>query len=394
MRPVFIVSACRTPIGKFQGALAPFPAARLGAHCVREAVRRAKVDPERVDEVILGHVLQAGCGQNPARQAALWGGLPDRTPAMTINKVCGSGLKAVALAAQAIRCGDADCIVAGGQESMTNAPYVLPEARGGVRLGHGQLVDSIIRDGLWDVYNDFHMGSTAELVSEKYGIRRDEQDAYALRSQQRACRARAAGKFDAEIAAVEIPQKKGERLLVQKDEGPREDATLESLARLKPSFKKDGGTVTPGNSSTINDGASALVLVSEERLRELGATPLARVVGHAVGGLAPEWVMMAPLEAARNLEARTKKKTRDYDLVEINEAFAVASVALVRELGLDEDKVNVNGGAVALGHPIGCSGARLLTTLLHAMIDRGAKTGLAALCLGGGNAVALAVERS
>ncbi|MBI4613490.1 MAG: acetyl-CoA C-acetyltransferase [Planctomycetes bacterium] len=394
MRQVFIASAARTAIGKFQGALSSFPAAKLGAIVVREAVRRARVDPETVDEVILGQVLAAGAGQNPARQASLGAGLPDRVAALTVNKVCGSGLKAVALAAQAIRAGDAECVVAGGQESMTNAPYLLPQARAGSRLGHAQLLDSLVHDGLWDVYNDFHMGMTAELVASKYGIAREEQDRFAAASHERAIRAAKGGKFAGEIVPVEIPGKKGDRTLFAADEGPRADSSPEKLGKLAPAFKPEGGSVTAGNASPISDGAAAVVLVSEERLARTGGEPLARIAGYAMGGVAPEWVMMAPLEAAKNLEAKTGKKASEYDLVEVNEAFAVSTIALVRELRLDPERVNVHGGAVALGHPIGCSGARILVTLLAAMADRGARTGLATLCLGGGNAVALAVERS
>ena len=393
MREVFIVGTARTPMGRFQGSLAPFRAPELGALAIQEAVKRSRVSIEDVEEVILGNVLAAGLGQNPARQAARRAGVPDPRGALTINKVCGSGLKACVLATQAIRCGDAEVVVAGGQESMTNAPYLLPEARAGVRLGHGKLVDSMVHDGLWDVYNDFHMGNTAELVAKKYGVSRGDQDEYALGSHRKAVAAAKAGKFSAEIVPVEIPQKKGASLRFDTDEGPRADATLESLSQLKPVFQRDGGTVTAGNASTINDGAAALVLASEDAVKKRGLTPLARVVSYATGGCAPEWVMMAPLDAVKNVTAKMKCGAKDFDLYEFNEAFAVQSVALVRELGVDPAKVNVHGGAVALGHPIGCSGARILVTLVHALKDRGLKKGLAALCLGGGNAVALAVER-
>jgi len=393
VREVFIVGTARTPMGRFQGSLAPFRAPELGALAIQEAVKRSRVSIEDVEEVILGNVLAAGLGQNPARQAARRAGVPDPRGALTINKVCGSGLKACVLATQAIRCGDAEVVVAGGQESMTNAPYLLPEARAGVRLGHGKLVDSMVHDGLWDVYNDFHMGNTAELVAKKYGVSRGDQDEYALGSHRKAVAAAKAGKFSAEIVPVEIPQKKGASLRFDTDEGPRADATLESLSQLKPVFQRDGGTVTAGNASTINDGAAALVLASEDAVKKRGLTPLARVVSYATGGCAPEWVMMAPLDAVKNVTAKMKCGAKDFDLYEFNEAFAVQSVALVRELGVDPAKVNVHGGAVALGHPIGCSGARILVTLVHALKDRGLKKGLAALCLGGGNAVALAVER-
>jgi acetyl-CoA C-acetyltransferase len=360
MTEVYLLGACRTPIGKFQGALSPLRAPELGGIAIREALRRAEVRAEDVQEVIFGNVLTAGLGQNPARQAARLGGVPDAVGSFTVNKVCGSGLKAVALAAQAIRAGDADVIVAGGQESMTNAPYLLPEARAGVRLGHGKLIDSMVFDGLWDIYNDFHMGRTAELVAEKFKIGRAEQDAFSVESQRRASTAMKAG-------------------------------TVEALAKLKPAFQEKG-TVTPGNASTINDGAAALVVASGEAVRRLKLKPMARVTGYATGGMAPEWVMMAPVEAVKHLTKKLGVTPAHFDLWEINEAFAVAAVALQREIGLDAAKVNVHGGAVALGHPIGATGARILTTLLHAMRDRRARTGCAALCLGGGNAVALAVE--
>jgi acetyl-CoA C-acetyltransferase len=391
MTEVYLLGACRTPIGKFQGALSPLRAPELGGIAIREALRRAEVRAEDVQEVIFGNVLTAGLGQNPARQAARLGGVPDAVGSFTVNKVCGSGLKAVALAAQAIRAGDADVIVAGGQESMTNAPYLLPEARAGVRLGHGKLIDSMVFDGLWDIYNDFHMGRTAELVAEKFKIGRAEQDAFSVESQRRASTAMKAGKFDAEIVPVTIPSRKGEPVVVRADEQPRADSTVEALAKLKPAFQEKG-TVTPGNASTINDGAAALVVASGEAVRRLKLKPMARVTGYATGGMAPEWVMMAPVEAVKHLTKKLGVTPAHFDLWEINEAFAVAAVALQREIGLDAAKVNVHGGAVALGHPIGATGARILTTLLHAMRDRRARTGCAALCLGGGNAVALAVE--
>jgi len=388
-----IVSSCRTPLGRFQGGLSSLPAAKLGALAVKEAVSRAGLDPEEVEEVLMGLVLQAGQGQNPARQAALGAGLPDRVAAVTINKVCGSGLKTVMSAAQAIKAGDLTAAVAGGMESMSRAPYILPEARSGQRLGHGRLVDAMIQDGLWDVYNDFHMGMTAELVAKEYGVSREDQDAYAVESHRRAAEAWEAGRFAAEVFPVEVPGRKGKVTVVDRDEGPRADCTLESLARLKPAFQRDGGTVTAGNASTINDGASALVVMDEEKARSLGLRPKARILGYATGGVAPEWVMMAPEAAFAKLCASTKMELSSFDLIELNEAFAVQAVALVRKLELDPERVNVNGGAVALGHPIGCSGARILTTLLHAMEERDESTGAAALCLGGGNAVALAVER-
>jgi acetyl-CoA C-acetyltransferase len=392
VKEVVIASACRTPIGKFQGALSPFRAPDLGALAAAEAVRRAGIEPAAIEEVILGNVLQAGLGQNPARQAARKAGIPDSVGSITVNKVCGSGLKAVMLAAQAIRAGDAEVVLAGGMESMTNAPYLLPEARAGVRLGHGKLVDSMIHDGLWDIYNDFHMGMTGELVAKKHEIRREEQDAFAAESHRRAAEATAAGRFDEEKLVVEIPQRKGEPIAFRTDESIRADTTAASIAGLKPAFQKDG-TVTAANSSSINDGAAALVVMSAERARALGVTPLARVLGYATGGCAPEWVMMAPEHSIRGCAKKLGKKPSDFDLHEINEAFSVAAIALRRVLDLDPERVNVNGGAVALGHPIGASGARVLVTLLHAMKQRGARTGMASLCLGGGNAVSLAVER-
>ncbi len=393
MAEAVIVSAARTPIARFQGAFATMKAPELGAVVVKEVVRRAGLQASDVEEVILGHVLQAGVGQNPARQAALAAGLPAAIGSVTINKVCGSGLKAVMLAAQAIRAGDAKVIVAGGMESMSNAPYMLPAGRSGARLGHTQLLDSMVADGLWDVYKDFHMGMTAELVAEKQGITREQQDEYAARSQQKAVAAWEAGRFAREVVTVAVPQKKKDPLLVARDEGPRADTTVAALAQLKPAFKKDG-TVTPGNASTINDGAAAVVVMEAKEAERRGLRPLARITGYAAGGRAPEWVMMAPVDAIRNLNARNGLSAGDYDLVELNEAFAAASVAVVRECGFDLEKVNVNGGAIALGHPIGASGCRILVTLLHAMEERKARTGLASLCLGGGNAVAVSVERA
>ena len=393
MREIVIISACRTAIGKFQGSLTPFSAVDLGAFAVREAVRRAGIDPAQVDEIIMGNVVPAGLGQNPARQAGLKGGLANRVAAMTINKVCGSGLKAVALAAQAIQTGNAEIVVAGGMESMTNCPYLLPQARAGMRIGHGKVLDSMITDGLWDAYEDFHMGMTGELVAEKYGITRQRQDAYAVESHRRAIDAIKNGRFQDEIVPISIKQKKGDPIQFATDESPRADTSLESLARLRPAFKPDG-TVTAGNAPGTNDGAAALVVTSLEKARELGKTPMARVVGQAVSGVEPKWVMMAPVEAVRMLLKKLDWKTEDVDLFELNEAFSVQAIAVIQELGLDPAKTNVNGGAVALGHPIGASGARVLVTLLYEMARRNAKRGVAALCLGGGNAVALAVERA
>jgi acetyl-CoA C-acetyltransferase len=392
VKEVVIVSACRTPIAKFQGALAGFRAPDLGALAVAEALRRANVPGSAVDEVILGNVLQAGLGQNPARQAAIKSGIPNTVPAFTVNKVCGSGLKSVMLAAQAIRAGDIEVAVAGGMESMTNAPYLLPEARAGVRLGHGKLVDSMIADGLWDVYNDFHMGNTGELVAKKYEITRRMQDEFAANSHKKAGEATAAGRFEAEKFAVKIPQKKGDPTAFTTDESVRGDTTADGIAKLKPAFL-EGGTVTAANASSINDGASALVVMSAEKARALGCKPLARITAYASGGCAPEWVMMAPEHSIKACAAKLGKKPSDFELHEINEAFSVAAIALMRVLDLDPSKVNVNGGAVAIGHPIGASGARILTTLLFAMEQRKARTGMASLCLGGGNAVSLAVER-
>lgn len=391
MKEVVIVSACRTPIGKFQGGLAGLRATELGALAVREAIARAKLAPDQVEEVILGNVLPAGLGQNPARQAARGAGVPDAVGSLTINKVCGSGLKAVALAAQAIRAGDADCVVAGGMESMSNAPYLLPQARNGVRLGHGQMIDSMVHDGLWDIYEDFHMGMTGELVAEKYEVDRAAQDAYAAESHRRAAEATKAGRFDEERFAVLLPQRKGDPIRFTTDETIREGTTVEGLSGLKPAFKKDG-TVTAANASSINDGAAALVVMSADKAKALGLKPLARISGYSTGGVEPKWVMMAPEVSISKLSKRLGKSPSDFDLHEINEAFSVAACALTRVLDLDRSKVNVNGGAVALGHPIGASGARILVTLLHAMKQRGAATGMASLCLGGGNAVSVAVE--
>jgi len=387
-----IISATRTPVGKFLGALKTFKATELGAMVVREAVKRAGVAPEDVDEVIMGCVVQAGLGQNPARQAALRGGLPPAVAAVTVNKVCGSGLKAVMMAAQGIQLGDTEIVVAGGMESMSNAPYLVPNAREGYRLGNGVMLDSMIHDGLWDAYNDYHMGCTGEVVSEQYNVSREDQDEYALQSHRRATAAIKAGKFKDEIVPVEIPQKKGAALVFDTDEAVREDASLEALSKLKPAFRKDG-TVTAGNAPGVNDGASALVVTSLERARALGVEPMARIVAQAVSGLEPALVMMAPVEAIRKVLRKSGWSLSEVDLIELNEAFSVQAVAITRELDLDPAKVNVNGGAVALGHAIGQSGSRLLTTMLYEMKRRDAHRGIVSLCLGGGNAVALAVER-
>jgi acetyl-CoA C-acetyltransferase len=394
LEDVVIVSAVRTPIGKFQGSLSDFTAPQLGAIVVREAVKRAGIDANSVDECIMGNVVSAGLGQNAARQAALGGGLSDKVAAMTINKVCGSGLKAVALGQQAIQTGNSAIVVAGGMESMTNAPYLLQNARKGFRIGDQKVVDSMVHDGLWDVYNDYHMGNTGENVAEKYGITREEQDEYALNSHRKAISAINECRMKDQIVPVELPSKKkgAPPALFSKDEGPREDSTLEALRALKPAFKKDG-TVTAGNAPGVNDGAAALVLMSAARAKDLGLKPMARIVAQATSGLAPEWVMMTPVETVRQLWKKTGWKNEDVDLYEINEAFSVAAIAVTRELGLDLSKVNVNGGAVALGHPIGATGARILTTLLYEMNRRDVHKGIAALCLGGGNAVGLAVER-
>jgi len=382
----------RVPTGKFLGTLKGFTAPQLGAMVVAEAVKRAGVDPAAVDEVIMGNVVSAGLGQAPARQAALGAGLPPEVAALTINKVCGSGLKAVMLAAQGIATGDTDIVVAGGMESMSNAPYLLTRAREGLRLGHGEVVDSMIHDGLWEAYEDYHMGCCGEIVAENFGVGRKQQDEFALESHRRAVAAIKAGKFKDEILPVPIPQKKGDPVPFDTDESPREDTSLETLGRLKPAFK-EGGTVTAGNAPGVNDGAAALVVTSSERAKALGRKPMARIVAQAVSGVEPKMVMMSPVAAVRKLWEKTGWSPADVDLFELNEAFAVQAVAVSRELGLDPAKVNVNGGAVALGHPIGASGARVLTTLLYALKERGLSRGVATLCLGGGNGVALAVER-
>jgi acetyl-CoA C-acetyltransferase len=388
-----ILSAVRTPVGKFLGGLAPISAPQLGAKVVAEAVKRSGVDPSAVDEVIMGNVVQAGLGQNPARQAALYGGLHPRVAALTINKVCGSGLKAVALAAQGVMLGETDVVVAGGMESMSNCPYLLPGARNGYRVGNAELVDSMIHDGLWEIYENFHMGVAAELVAEKYKITREEQDQFAFESHRKAVMAMNAGFLDSQIVPVDAPQKKGEFVVIKRDESPRADTTIEALAKLRAPFKKDG-TVTAGNAPGTNDGAAAVVVTSEATASKLGKTPLARIVAQSVSGIEPKWLLMAPVEAVEKLLAKTGwDRDRDVDLYELNEAFAVQALATMRELRLNPAKVNVNGGAVAIGHPIGASGARILVTLLHEMQRRQTQRGIAALCLGGGNAVALAVER-
>jgi acetyl-CoA C-acetyltransferase len=394
LNDVVIISGCRTPVGKFQGSLTDFTAPQLGAIAVREAVKRAQLDPKQVDECIMGNVVSAGLGQNPARQAAIFGGLAPEVGAMTINKVCGSGLKAVALAAQAIQTENSSIVVAGGMESMTNAPYLLPQARKGYRLGNATIVDSMVHDGLWDIYNDYHMGITGENVAEKYGITRAEQDEFALNSHRKALAAIKECRFKSQIVPVELPaKKKGAPVVVfDKDEGPREDTTIEVLRSLKPAFKKDG-TVTAGNAPGVNDGAAAVVVTSAQHAKELGAQPMVRVVAQATSGVEPKWVMMAPVGAVRTIWEKTGWKNEDVDLYELNEAFSVQALGVIRELGLDMNRVNVNGGAVAIGHPIGASGARVLVTLIYEMIRRDLHRGIAALCLGGGNAVAMAVER-
>ncbi|HEX8652972.1 MAG TPA: acetyl-CoA C-acetyltransferase [Pyrinomonadaceae bacterium] len=392
-REAVIISAARTPVGKFQGALKDFSATDLGAMVVRESVRRAGIRSEDVDEVIMGCVIQAGLGQNPARQAALKGGIPFGVSAVTINKVCGSGLKSVMMAAQGIQLGDSEIVVAGGMESMTNAPYLLPQARSGYRLGNGTLVDAMIHDGLWCAFENYHMGNTGEVVAERYRVTREEQDEYALNSHRKAAAAIHAGKFKDEILPVEIPQKKGAPIVLEIDEPVREDTSMEALAKLKPAFRKENGTVTAGNAPGVNDGASALVVTSLERARAMNIEPMARIAAQATSGIEPELVMMAPVEAIRRVVKKAGWSLDEVDLIELNEAFAVQAVAIIKELKLDPKRVNVNGGAVALGHAIGQSGSRLLTTMLYEMKRRDVHRGLAALCLGGGNAVALAVER-
>jgi len=391
-KPV-IVSAVRLPSGRLLGTLSPFTAPVLGSFAVKAAVARANVAPEEIDEVIMGHVVQAGCGQNPARQAALKAGLPPTVAAMTINKVCGSSLKAVVLAAQAIMLDDARFVVAGGQESMTNGPYLVPRARQGYRLGNGELLDATVHDGLWCAFNDYHMGNTGEVVADRYKVSREEQDLWAVRSHERAAAARDNGEFDAEIVPVEVPQRKRDPIVFDKDETIRDDTSVESLAKLRPVFQADG-SVTAGNAPGVNDGAAAVVVTSEAEAEARGLPVLGRIVAYATSGIEPELVMMAPVDAVNMVLDKTGWDRNEVDLYELNEAFSVQAVAVVRELRIDPEKVNVRGGAVALGHPIGASGSRILTTLLYALADRGGKRGIAGMCLGGGNAVALAVERS
>jgi acetyl-CoA C-acetyltransferase len=387
---VVIASAVRTPIGSFQGCFASLSAAELGAVAVREAVRRAKAAPEQVERAILGNVLSAGMGQAPARQAVIKAGLPVSVGAVTLNKVCGSGLQAVVFARREIQVGEAEVVVAGGMESMTNAPYVLPKARAGYRMGNGEIVDTMIHDGLWDPYDNVHMGRCGDMVAEKYGFSREDQDRFATESFQRAQAAQKAGRFKAEIVPVEVPQGRGEPLLVDSDEGPGK-AKLDKIPTLKPAFSKDG-TVTAANASSINDGAAALLVCSAEAARRNGYPVLARIVADSTAAVEPKWFTIAPVEALRRLYTKTGTRPGDWDLYEINEAFSGVTMAAIREHGLDPATVNPNGGAVALGHPIGCSGARVLVTLIHALRDRGGRRGIATLCIGGGEAVALAVE--
>src|SRR5688572_15069000 len=393
MQEAVIISAVRTPTGKFLGGLKEFSATALGAMVVREAVRRAGIDPASVEECIMGNVVSAGLGQAPARQAALRGGLADHVAALTINKVCGSGLKAVMLAAQGIATGDIEVAVAGGMESMSNAPYLLQRAREGLRMGHGQILDSMITDGLWCAFEQCHMGNAGEVVATEYHIGRGQQDEYAAESHRKAAEATAAGRFKAEILPVEVPQKKGATVVIDRDESIRPDTTRETLGALRPAFQKDG-TVTAGNSPPVNDAAAAVIVMSAARAAQLKLTPMARIVGQATSGLPPKYLLMTPVEAVRRLAEKVKWRLEDVDLFELNEAFSVQAVAVLQQLGIDPAKVNVNGGAVALGHPIGASGARILTTLLYALEQRNLTRGIATLCLGGGNGVALAVERS
>ncbi|MDX5370907.1 MAG: acetyl-CoA C-acetyltransferase [Pseudomonadaceae bacterium] len=392
MQDVVIVAATRTAIGSFQGALAGVPAVELGAAVIKRLLEQAGLDGSQVDEVILGHVLTAGAGQNTARQAAIKAGLPHAVPAMTLNKVCGSGLKALHLGAQAIRCGDAEVIIAGGMENMSQAPYVMPAARSGQRMGHGKLIDSMIQDGLWDAFNDYHMGITAENLVEKYGISREEQDAFAAASQQKAVAAIEAGRFADEITPILIPSRKGDPVSFAKDEQPRAGTTAEALAKLKPAFKKDG-SVTAGNASSLNDGAAAVLLMSAEKAKALGLPVLARIAAYANAGVDPAIMGIGPVSATRRCLDKAGWQLSELDLIEANEAFAAQALAVGKELGWDAAKVNVNGGAIALGHPIGASGCRVLVTLLHEMIKRDAQKGLATLCIGGGQGVALAIER-
>ncbi|WP_407308889.1 acetyl-CoA C-acetyltransferase [Desulfosporosinus sp. SB140] len=392
MRDVVIVSAVRTPVGSFCGTLGQIPAAELGAIVIKEAINRAGITPDQVDEVIFGNVLQGGLGQNPARQAAIKAGIPQEVPSWTLNKVCGSGIKSVVCAAQAIIAGDADTVIAGGMESMSLAPYVLPKARTGYRMGNGNLVDLMINDGLTDAFDNIHMGITAENIAEQFGISREEQDRYAVSSQNRAEAAIKAGKFDEEIVSVSIPQRKGDPVIVSKDEFPRFGATYESVAKLRGAFKKDG-TVTAANASGINDGAAAVVVMSKEKALELGLTPLVTIKSWASAGVDPRIMGTGPIPASRKALEKAGLKIEDIDLVEANEAFASQTLEVAKELNLNMEKTNVNGGAIALGHPVGASGTRILVTLLHEMKHRNAQRGLATLCIGGGQGIALIVER-
>ena len=391
MSDIVIAGACRTAMGRFQGGISPLKATELGALAVKEAVKRAGIEPGLVTEVIMGNVVGAGLGQNPARQAQLGAGLGFDVSAFTINKVCGSGLKAVVVGAQALKAGDEEIVVAGGMESMSNAPYILRKARTGYRLGDGQIVDTMVYDGLWDAYNDFHMGNTGEITSERYDVSREEMDEYAYNSHKKAVDAINSGKFKEEIFPVEIPQRKGDPVIFDTDGGPRADVSIESMAKLRPVFKK-GGVITAGNASQLSDGAAALVLMTSDKASELGVKPMAKITGYATGGLEPELVMMAPTIAVPKLLKKTGMKIDDFDLIELNEAFAVQPCAVMKNLGMNPAKVNIHGGAVALGHPIGCSGTRILVTLMHALKQTDGSKGLATLCLGGGNAVALSVE--
>ncbi len=392
-REAVIISAARTPTGKFQGSLKGFSATELGSIAIKEAVKRAGVDPANIDEVIMGCVVQAGLGQAPARQAALGAGLPPEVSALTVNMVCGSGLRAVALASQSVRLGDADFVVAGGMESMSNIPYAMPGARDGYRMGNQQVTDLMIHDGLWCPFENWHMGNTGEVVAEKHQITRETQDQFAYDSHRKAYEAQLEGRFKDEIIPIEIPQKKGDPLVLDYDEPVRPETTVEALGKLKPAFKKDGGTVTAGNAPGVNDGASALVVTSSEKAAELGVEPMARVVSYAVSGIEPKYIMLAPVEGVRRAVAKAGWQLEDVELFELNEAFSVQALGVMKELGINPDFVNVNGGAVAMGHAIGNSGGRVLTTLLYEMKRRGAKRGVAGLCLGGGNSVAMAVER-
>lgn len=392
MREVVIASAVRTPIGTFGGSFKDVSAVKLGTIAAKEALKRAKVEPDMVDEVIFGNVLQAGLGQNVARQISIHTGIPVEVPSFTVNKVCGSGLKAVALAVQTILLGEADIVLAGGTENMSQAPYLLKGARWGHRMGDGTVEDYMIHDGLWDIFNDYHMGITAENIAEQWNITREEQDQFALTSQQRAEEAIKTGKFKDEIVPVEVPQRKGDPIIVDTDEHPRFGTTLEGLAKLRPAFKKDG-TVTAGNASGINDGAAALVVMSKEKAEELGIKPMATIVSYASAGVDPKIMGTGPIPATRKALEKANMKVEDLDLVEANEAFAAQALSVMKELGLDPEKTNVNGGAIALGHPIGASGARILVTLLHEMAKRDAKTGLATLCIGGGQGISLIVKR-